>query len=92
MPLRLASAAETTASVLATSGSKLDAWPNGIGKLVVYPWMTSRPKMSGMPRRVSYTASRCSLLSLAAPTTEKTPPQGYAPSRDGWASSGVLRS
>ena len=35
MPLRLASAAETTASVLATPGSKLDAWPSGIGKLVV---------------------------------------------------------
>ena len=34
----------------------------GIGKTVRCPWMMSRPWMSGMPRRVSWHAVRCSSL------------------------------
>lgn len=77
-PSDRASFADTSASRRATSGSKLDAWASGIGKAVQKPWMTSRPKSSGMPSRDSSTAMRWRELLLRAPWMLSTEPSSPA--------------
>lgn len=73
-PFERVSAADTSASLRATSGSKDAAWASGIGNVVQKPWMTSRPNSSGMPSRDSSTAIRCSALVCAAPWMLSTEP------------------
>ncbi len=54
-----ASAAATVWPASASSGSQLAATASGTGRIVLSPWITSKPNSSGMPRRVSSTAIRC---------------------------------
>mmetsp|Transcript_35901 Transcript_35901/g.101056 ORF Transcript_35901/g.101056 Transcript_35901/m.101056 type:complete len:272 (+) Transcript_35901:1621-2436(+) len=83
MPRAVASSAVARAVRRASSGSKLAASPRGMGKTVRSPWMTSAAKISGMPRRLSSTAMRCSSTPRSTPMPLKRHPQ--RPSRTAWA-------
>ena len=72
MPAAVVSAAAARAVASQSAGSKAPASARGMGKTVRKPWMTSRAKKSGMPRRVSSTAIRCALADgVAAPEVEE---------------------
>ena len=59
--------------VLTAAGSQELASPIGTGKIVLYPWMTSREKMTGMCSR-DCRAACCTWLMLATPTRSSTEP------------------
>ena len=65
-PPDAASAADVRPSDSDTEGSKLHACASGMGKIVRWPWMTSRPISSGMPCADSSTATRCTAFVAAA--------------------------
>ena len=52
----------------ASCGSKLAASPSGIGNTVRMPWITSAASSTGMPSRLSSTATRWISRPWAAPT------------------------
>src|ERR1039458_4237800 len=73
IPTAKASRAATRAAWRTSSGSQLADCPSGIGKMVVYPWITSSPKISGIPSRLSL-ASRCaSALCAGVPPPNSEP-------------------
>ena len=54
IPSADASRAACRAASSISSGFQDAACPSGIGKIVLYPWITSLPNSSGIPRRVSF--------------------------------------
>ena len=58
-PSAAASTAASRAERLPVAGSKVEASASGIGNMVRWPWTTSKPISSGIPRRDSSTAMRC---------------------------------
>ena len=73
IPSAVASPAEIDSSLLTAAGSQLLASASGTGKIVLYPWMTSRAKITGMCSR-DCSAARCTLLMLFTPTRSSTEP------------------
>ena len=75
-PSTTASDAASAATSSTRPSSKDAARPSGMGQTVRWPWMTSRPKRTGMPRRLSSTAWRCAASMLAArtPSSRSLPP------------------
>ena len=73
IPLAVASSAEIASSLLTAAGSQLLASASCTGKIVLYPWMTSSEKMTGMCSR-DCSAARCTWLMLATPTRSSTEP------------------
>ena len=72
-PLR-ASAAETAAQARAAPGLKEAAMARGVGKMVRWPWMTSRPMSRGMPWAEDSTAARWTALVRSASPGQKRAP------------------
>eukprot|EP00437_Effrenium_voratum_P063830 CAMPEP_0181501916 /NCGR_PEP_ID=MMETSP1110-20121109/56061_1 /TAXON_ID=174948 /ORGANISM="Symbiodinium sp., Strain CCMP421" /LENGTH=192 /DNA_ID=CAMNT_0023630429 /DNA_START=438 /DNA_END=1013 /DNA_ORIENTATION=+ len=70
-PARVASTAVARAVRRASSGSKEAASANGMGKMVHMPCQMSAPKINGMPRRLSSTATRCSSRFTLTPSPLK---------------------
>src|ERR1035441_5151292 len=66
IPSAVASSAEIASSFATAAGSQLLASAIGTGKIVLYPWMTSRAKMTGMCSR-DCRAACCTWLILATP-------------------------
>ena len=62
MPVARASEAATAWASSIVSGDQDAASAIGTGATVRRPWMTSNPKMSGMPHRLPSIASFCSRL------------------------------
>ena len=58
-PTAAASRAATRAAFSTAPRSHDAASARGTGKMVLNPWITSYPKISGMPRRDSSTATCC---------------------------------
>ena len=83
-PPERASAAARAARSRTRAGSKLADCASGTGAIVRCPWITSSPTRTGMPSRVSSTATRCSSLTAAAERGQKTEPM---PSRMSCAAS-----
>jgi hypothetical protein len=54
--------------------SQVAASPSGIGRMVRYPCITSKPMSSGMCRRVCLTAISCSLRAATGVKVLSTPP------------------
>ena len=73
IPSAVASSAEIASSLLTAAGSQELASAIGTGKIVLYPWMTSREKMTGMCSR-DCRAACCTWLMLATPTRSSTEP------------------
>jgi len=73
MPSAVASAADTDSSLRTSAGSQLLASASGTGNSVLYPWITSSEKMSGMCSR-DCRAAFWSALMLATPTMSSTEP------------------
>ena len=68
IPAADASTAAIRAPCSAMAGLNVAAWPSGIGKIVLNPWITSRLTMTGMPRRLLSTAAFCTALISSAST------------------------
>jgi hypothetical protein len=73
MPSAVASDADTDSSLVTRAGSQVLASASGTGKIVLYPWMTSSEKISGMCSR-DWSAAFWSALMLATPTMSRTDP------------------
>jgi hypothetical protein len=73
-PTAADSRAPYLASAVASIGSKLAPVPSGIGKIVRNPWIVSKANRSGIFRRDSSTAMRCSSLMRAGSVTLKIEP------------------
>ena len=74
MPLALASMAAIRADCSIADMFQVAAKPKGMGKVVSYPWMTSIPNRSGICRRLSSTATRCTSRILSTPFMLNNPP------------------
>src|SRR5260370_38711035 len=74
MPSAAASRAACRDACSTSPGSHVAACANGMGKMVLYPWITSRPKSSGMCSRLSIVARRCaSARSAGLPAFKNEP-------------------
>src|SRR6266550_1562943 len=73
-PAAAASRAAARAVLSAAAGSHVAASASGIGKIVRYPWITSRPRSNGMWRRDSVTAMRWASRVAWAPARFRNPP------------------
>ncbi len=69
IPEAVASTAAMRAASSTSWGFQVAACPKGIGNTVLNPCITSRAKISGMPRRDSSTALRCRLLTTSGSTS-----------------------
>ncbi len=68
-PAAAASVPATRAEASTASRSQLAASPRGTGKIVRKPWITSYPKIRGIPRRLFSTASSWVFRVASAPMT-----------------------
>ena len=83
MPTARASRAATAWPSAIASGHQEAASAIGAGRIVRNPWITSKPKISGMPSRLPSIALRCSALCSAAfliSSTEPAAPRSMAAS------------
>ena len=74
MPSALASIAAIRADSSMAFISHVHDNPNGMGKIVSYPWITSIPNNKGMPRREFSTANFCTSRIFSTPFKLKSPP------------------
>ena len=83
-PEAAASTAAIRAPASASSGFQVAAIPSGMGKIVRKPWITSRPMSSGIPSRLSVTATRCSRLITSTSTSLRIEPSLPARTASSW--------
>ena len=74
MPSALASLAAIWADFSIAAISQLHERASGIGNTVSYPWITSIPKIKGIFKRLSSTATRCTSRIFSTPLRLKSPP------------------
>ena len=74
MPSALASMAAIRADFSMAAISQVQDSPNGMGKMVSYPCITSMPNNRGIPRRDFSTASFCTSRMRSTPFRLKSPP------------------